>query len=153
MVVPNVVDKATETVGILLSSIRVDISRTVNKITAAKAKSEYELKPVTPGRMIIITPANPIKIALHLRQPTCSPKKIAAAIVIAKGNDCNIAVTFASGMYFSAVRKVTVVPISATIRTIRRRLFFVEYFCRNDLVINAKIISGGKLIRPRKKIA
>ena len=52
-VVPRAVEKATVTVGISLSSCRVDISRIVNKITAARAKSEYELKPERPGRMII----------------------------------------------------------------------------------------------------
>jgi hypothetical protein len=56
-------------------------------------------------------------------------------------------------MYLSAVRKVTVVPISANIRILMSRLFFVEYFCRKFLVISAKINSGGKLTRPLKKIA
>ena len=69
-VMPNVADKATVTVGILLSSCRVDISRTVNNITAARAKSEYELKPASPGRMIINTPVKPTQIALHRRHPT-----------------------------------------------------------------------------------
>ena len=150
---PSVVDKATVTVGILLSSCRVDISRTVNNITAARAKSEYELKPASPGRMIINTPVKPTQIALHRRHPTGSPKKIAAAIVMASGRDCNMAVTLASGICFRAVKKVTVVPISAKIRIVIRRWFFVEYFCSSVLVINAKINNGGKLTRPRKKIA
>ena len=94
-----------------------------------------------------------MKIAPHQRQPTFSPKKIAAAIVIANGKDCRIAVTLASGMYLSAVRKVTIVPISANIRILMSHLFFAEYFCRKFLVISAKINSAGKLTRPLKKIA
>ena len=152
-VIPRVVEKATVMVGISLSSFRVDISRIVNKITDARATSEYELKPARPGRIIINTPVNPIKIALHRRQPTRSPRNKAAAIVIAKGSDWAIAVTFARGIYFKAVKKVTVVPISAKIRIIISCLFSLEYFCSSDFALNAKINKGGKLTRLRRKIA
>ena len=103
--------------------------------------------------MIINTPVNPIKIALHRRQPTRSLRNRAAAIVIANGSDCNIAVTFARGIYFRADKKVTVVPISAKIRIIISCLFFLEYCCTKVLVTSARINRGGKLTRPRKKIA
>ena len=68
------------------------------------------------GLMIINTPTNPIRIAPHRRQPTCSPKKIAANIVTVSGRDCNIAVTFANGILDSAVKKAIVAPNSAKAR-------------------------------------
>ena len=40
IVLPRAVEKATVTLGMLLSSLRVDISLTVNKSTAARANSE-----------------------------------------------------------------------------------------------------------------
>ena len=40
IVLPRAVEKATVTVGMLLSSLRVDISLIVNKSTAARANSE-----------------------------------------------------------------------------------------------------------------
>ena len=67
--------------------------------------------------MMISTPTNPIKIALQRRQPTFSPKKIAANIVTVSGNDWRIAVTLASGILDKAVRKAIVAPSSENART------------------------------------
>ena len=63
------------------------------------------LKPSAPGLTISITPMNPIPMASMRRQPTASRRITAEASVTASGTTCKIAVTLASGMFTSAVRK------------------------------------------------
>ena len=50
-------------------------------------------------------PPKPSAMASIRRQPTRSTKTSAAPSVTVSGNTCNTAVTLASGMFISAVRK------------------------------------------------
>ena len=51
------------------------------------------------------TPTNPKIIATPLLRPKLSLRKILAAIVIVRGNDCKMALTLANGILINAVRK------------------------------------------------
>lgn len=52
-------------------------------------------------------------MVVRRHQPTGSDRKIAAAMVMASDKACQIAVTLAKGIYFKAVKKATIVNISA----------------------------------------
>ena len=95
---------AIRRVGTCVPMRRVARSRSTMKPIAERASSDQGLKADVPGRMTIITPANPTRVADHLRHPTGSPRKSAAPAVIASGRNCRIAVASAIGMRKSALR-------------------------------------------------
>ena len=61
-------------------------------------------------------------MAIQRRHPTGSDRKSAAAIVIASGKACKIAVTLAKGMCLRATKKATVAHTSEPVRPNSRRL-------------------------------
>ena len=92
-------------------------------------------------------------MAVHRRQPTGSDRKIAAAMVMASGKACKIAVTLAKGIYFKAVKKATIVHISAVTRKKRRRLLFADKSRIATSVIPTNITTGGTELLLIKNIA
>ena len=92
-------------------------------------------------------------MALQRRHPTGSARKSAAAIVIASGKACRIAVTLANGICLRAVRKVIVIKISAPTRTNMRRLSCFERLRIATLVIHTMIKIGGTVIILRRNTA
>ena len=67
------------------------------------AKIENILKPSVPGCITSNTPKKPKMIALHLRQPTFSFKKITAPKTTTSGVACNIAEAFVMGIKAIAI--------------------------------------------------
>ena len=120
--IATAVASATGIDGTSADSRRVVISRTVTQTTAPSAHSDQTENPSMPGLMMIITPASPTPMASQRRQPTASPRNSAAAMVTVSGNAWRMAVTFASGICASAVRKPTVAPTSAVTRIATSRL-------------------------------
>ena len=115
--------KATNSDGTERARRRVIASRNVINPTAISARTAYSLKPSLPGRMMINTPMNPTSMALHRRQPTASPKNIAANIVTVSGNDCKMALTLANGICAKALRNNIVEASSAKARVRITRQF------------------------------
>ena len=96
--------------------IRVARSRSVMNSIEASATRLQASKPARPGRMTIITPMKPTPIAAQRRQPTCSPKKIAAPAVTISGTTWRMALMLAIGMLKSARMNRIAAKISATVR-------------------------------------
>ena len=102
---------------------------------------------------MIITPASPMVIASQRRQPTFSPRNSAAAIVTVSGNAWKIAVTLASGICFSAVRKPMVAPSSPATRSATRPRSRGAMLTISALLCHASSAISGTVINPRRKIA
>ena len=71
--------------------MRVAKSLPAKPIIPKIAKMENRLKPSVPGRIISKTPMKPTIIAVHLRQPTFSPRKKHSPHYHNKRVDCKIA--------------------------------------------------------------
>ena len=147
------VTSATGSEGTSADRRRVTISRRVMQPTAPSAQIDQMENPAMPGRMMIITPTSPTPMASQRRQPTASPRNSAAAMVTVSGSTCRIAVTLASGICASAVRKPIVAPTSARPRIITIQRSRPVRRGSSTPCRQAIMARRGAVIRPRRKIA